>query len=206
MTRTSNSSPDDTRATREETEDCEELVSSTSEGRCLAEVNDGDGPMDDAEKYPPVDVEGGASTSSASAGLCLADDDDGPINIAEISATLEQQDRAEKAEAQRINSQTSSAAIPPPRRESSGSSFSPSLRESSASLVQISLAETNLAVSAQELTIPPTDGDGRDTSAQRALSMESAGVASVPSSIMAEAYTVPDTPVFTASIVEVMPW
>ncbi|EJK53154.1 hypothetical protein THAOC_27466 [Thalassiosira oceanica] len=228
MTRTSNSSPDGTRATREETEDCEELVSSTSEGRCIAEVNDGDGPMDDAEEISAfvgrqeraecemrndpqpsssilaaVYVEGGASTSSASAGLCLIDDIEGPIDVAQISATLEQQDLAEKAEAQRINSQTSSAAIPPPRRESSGSSFFPSRRESSNSSFQTSLVETDLAASVQELTIPR---DGLDASARRTFSMESAGLESVPSSIMAEAYTVPDSPVFTASIVEIIPW
>ncbi|EJK54994.1 hypothetical protein THAOC_25326 [Thalassiosira oceanica] len=220
MTRTSNSSPDGTRTTREETEDDgEELVSSTSEGICFAEVNDGDGPMDDTEEISAflgrreraesemsnstaqsnsesADVEGGASTSSASAALCLADNGDGPINIAEISATLEQQDRAEKAEAQRINSQTSSAAIPPPRRESSASSVFPLAGK-------VRTVQTNLSASAQELTIPR---DGLDASARRTFSMESAGLESVPSSIMAEAYTVPDSPVFTASIVEITPW
>ncbi|EJK43637.1 hypothetical protein THAOC_37900 [Thalassiosira oceanica] len=54
----------------------------------------------------------------------------------------------------------------------------------------------------------PTDGDGLNgqASAQRAFGMDSAGLASVPSSIMAEAYAVPDSPVFTASIVEIIPW
>jgi len=155
-----------------------------------------------------VDVEGGTSTSSESAGLRLADDGDGPINIAEISAALEQQDLAEKAEVRRVNSQMSSAVIPPPRRESSASSFSPSRRESSASSDQTSLVETNLSASVQELTMSPTDGDGLNgqASAQRAFGMDSAGLASVPSSIMAEAYAVPDSPVFTASIVEIIPW
>ncbi|EJK76979.1 hypothetical protein THAOC_01221, partial [Thalassiosira oceanica] len=228
MTRTSNSSPDDTRTSREKTEDGEELVSSTCEGTCFAGVNDGDGPMDDAEQISAflgrrerdesetsnvpqpssaaqsnsaaADIEVGASTGSASAYVCLVDDVEGPMNVAQISATLEEQDLAKKAEAQRIRS----AAIPPSRL---ASSFPPSRRESSASSassVQRSLAETNLAASAQELTIPRDGLDGQ-ASAQRALSIESAGFASVPSSIMAEAYTVPDTPVFTASIVEITP-
>ncbi|EJK48645.1 hypothetical protein THAOC_32539, partial [Thalassiosira oceanica] len=245
MTRTSNSSPaDGTRATREETEGGEELVSSTCEGISFAEVNDGDGPMDDTEaisaflgrreraesemtnvpqpssaaqshsaavkggtpqaprarayalpmmtngrrtllKYPRPSnnkswPEGEAkrverpSSTSRSARVCVAEDSEGPMDIAQISATLEQQDRAEKAEAKGINLMTSSAATPPLR---SASSVSFSRRESSARAAQHSMAETNLAASARELTIP-----------------------------MAEAYTVPDSPVFTASIVEVIPW
>ncbi|EJK68904.1 hypothetical protein THAOC_09885, partial [Thalassiosira oceanica] len=127
----SNSHPDGAREETEgscEHEAGEERVSSTSaELICLAQ--DDNGLNDTAEisaflgqrerakgemtsvPQPPssvpnissaaVDVEGRASTSSASAGLCLADDGDGPINIAEISATLEQRDRDEKAEAKR---------------------------------------------------------------------------------------------------------
>ncbi|EJK50139.1 hypothetical protein THAOC_30922 [Thalassiosira oceanica] len=238
MTRTSNSSPDGTRVTREETEEGDELVSSTGGGICPAEVDGGDGPKGDtaeisaflgrreqgdsvaadqdlAEKAKAQRINSQtssaaispASTSSASADVCLVDDVEGPMDVARISATLELQDLAEKAEAQRINSHTSSAAIPPPR---SATSVSPSRRESSASSAQRSLAETNMAVSTpdQESTIPPADGDGLygRASAQRALRMEIAGCESVPSSIMAEAYTVPDSPVFTASIVEVIPW
>ncbi|EJK52800.1 hypothetical protein THAOC_27895, partial [Thalassiosira oceanica] len=232
MTRTSNSSPDG--VTREGTGDGEELVSSTSDGVCPAGVDGGDGPMGDtaeisaspgrrerdesvtsnvpqpssaAQSYSAAaDIEVGASTSSASAYVCLVDDVEGPMNVAQISATLEEQDLAKKAEAQRIRS----AAIPPSRL---ASSVAPTRRESSASSassVQRSLAETNMAVSTpdQESTMPPADGDGLDgrASAQRALRMEIAGCESVPSSIMAEAYTVPDSPVFTASIVEVIPW
>jgi len=48
--------------------------------------------------------------SSTSAGLCLVDDDEGPINIAQISATLEQQDRAEKAKAQRVDMPSSNSS------------------------------------------------------------------------------------------------
>ncbi|EJK51931.1 hypothetical protein THAOC_28852, partial [Thalassiosira oceanica] len=60
------------------------------------------------EKDPRDDDTGKSTTSSTSVSLiCLEDDDEVPMDIAQISATLEQRDRAEKAEAQRINEQTS---------------------------------------------------------------------------------------------------
>ncbi|EJK48110.1 hypothetical protein THAOC_33124, partial [Thalassiosira oceanica] len=60
------------------------------------------------EKDLRDDDTGKSTTSSTSVGLiCLEDDDEVPMDIAQISVTLEQRDRAEKAEAQRINEQTS---------------------------------------------------------------------------------------------------
>ncbi|EJK62329.1 hypothetical protein THAOC_17063, partial [Thalassiosira oceanica] len=62
---------------------------------------------DGREKDPRDDDTGKSTTSSTSVGLiCLEDDGEVPMDIAQISATLEQRDRAEKAEA-RINEQTS---------------------------------------------------------------------------------------------------
>ena len=223
MTSVSNSSS----GLEEEINDGEELVSSTSAGLlCPGEV-DSDGPMDTAETSaflgrqdraesaqridsPPqpslvqssaAEAEwfgGGPSTSSASVDLCPVEDDEGPMNIARISASLEQQDRAQKEEARGINSETSLSAVSPSRRESSVSS------------VQPSPAETNLRESAQELTAPPTNDSGLQGQypARRAFNAESQGVETIPpSSIMAEAYTVTDSPVFTASIIEErIPW
>ncbi|EJK45895.1 hypothetical protein THAOC_35468, partial [Thalassiosira oceanica] len=86
--------------------------------------------------------------------LCLTEDDKGPMDIAEISASLEQQDRAEKEEARQNNSQSSLVAV------------SHSCRESSISSVQPSLVGTDLTVSAQELTTRPADGSGIQGHAQ----------------------------------------
>ncbi|EJK59352.1 hypothetical protein THAOC_20440, partial [Thalassiosira oceanica] len=72
------------------------------EGGCTPTAPEGRG------KDPRDDDTGKSTTSSTSVGLiCLEDDDEVPMDIAQISATLEQRDRAEKAEAQRINVQTS---------------------------------------------------------------------------------------------------
>lgn len=129
--------------------------------------------------------------------LCLVEDDEGPLDIAAISASLEERDLAEKEEAQRLISQTSLAAV------------SPSRRGSSASSVQPSLAGTNSTAPAQEQTTLLTDGSGIQghASARRrlALNIESQGVETDPSSIMAEAYSVPDAPVFDANIIETIP-
>ena len=119
MTSVSNSSS----GLEEETNDGEELVSSTSAGLlCPGEV-DSDGPMDTAETSaflgrqdraesaqridsPPqpslvqssaAEAEwfgGGPSASSASVDLCLAEDDEGPMNIARISARIPQTARS----------------------------------------------------------------------------------------------------------------
>ena len=114
------------------------------------------------------------------------------MDIAAISASLEQRDLAEKEEAQRLISQTSLAAVSPFRRGSSASS------------VQPSLAETNSTAPAQELTTLLTAGSGIQGHAP-AFNTESHGVETDPSSIMAEAYSVPDAPVFDANIIETIP-
>ncbi|EJK50432.1 hypothetical protein THAOC_30601, partial [Thalassiosira oceanica] len=139
----------------------------------------------------------------------------------------EQQDLAEKA--RRINSQTDLEADAPSRLESSvgnpggavlpGSELVlPDLREVDLydwegrgygelrDAHELSPVRTNLRASDQGMAVPPTGGgQGQaSSSSSRALGAESRGVEHDPSSVMAEAYTVPDAPVFTASIV--VPW
>ena len=126
--------------------------------------------------------------------LCLVEDDEGPMDIAEISASLEQRDLAEKEEAQRLISQTM-AAVPPSHRGSLASS------------VQPSLAATDSTAPAQEPTTRSTGGSWVQghASARLASNTESQGIVTDPSSFMAEAYSVPDSPVFDANIIETIP-
>ncbi|EJK57768.1 hypothetical protein THAOC_22158, partial [Thalassiosira oceanica] len=153
-----------------------------------------------------ADIEGRASMSSTSAGLCLVDDDEGPINIAQISATLEQQDRAEKAKAQRVDMPSSNSSTSARLCIAEDSEGPMDFAGISATLEQQDQAEKE---DAQRIKTPASQTGNPHVMAQSDLILMGGDrLAELwnrkGGDYLAEAYTVPDETVYEAT--PTLPW